>query len=339
MRVSEWIQGPDYQRTATRIVNEYGMAGVGSEWNPVITNAFHEVDPAGSDVDPALVAQTITESADAWVDATPIEAAADWRLQPLWATVMWEDSPFFPPLARYRAWRTFLPIDFSAWELNLLGQPPDMPANAIGWEWEGGVARSTVVSARMELRLKSYFAVDYGGIPEDAQPMLDGDSTVHWIIGDAGEWGIVDRDAGDSVELMLWGADTDAVGLEMATLGQTALGTTFDLSLDLPIFNAYDGRVWVLPTITIHSIPSYLTESAGGVPTSRSASWGYRHREFPQVVYTLHPPRHRWILAGDYDFLRVFPRDDHLGTASAARVWPPPRSEQGSNRRGPASYL
>lgn len=36
---------------------------------------------------------------------------------------------------------------------------------------------------------------------------------------------------------------------------------------------------------------------------------------------------------------RVLPRDDGRLTASAGRVWPPPKSRQGSARGGPGSYL
>lgn len=50
------------------------------------------------------------------------------------------------------------------------------------------------------------------------------------------------------------------------------------------------------------------------------------------------PPRYRLLYAPIGKPLRVFPRDDGLVTASAGRVWPPPRSQQHSPRRGPGSY-
>lgn len=52
------------------------------------------------------------------------------------------------------------------------------------------------------------------------------------------------------------------------------------------------------------------------------------------------PPRYRLVYAAVPGLppTRVFPRDDGLLTASAGRVWPPPRSQQGSPRAGPGSY-
>lgn len=35
---------------------------------------------------------------------------------------------------------------------------------------------------------------------------------------------------------------------------------------------------------------------------------------------------------------RLFPRDDGLGMSAGTRVWPPPKSQQGSSRVGPGSY-
>lgn len=63
--------------------------------------------------------------------------------------------------------------------------------------------------------------------------------------------------------------------------------------------------------------------------------------EEPPVTYTLQPPRYRYVFA-DVPGLpptRVLPRNDGLLSASGRRVWPPPTSGQGSNRRGPGSYV
>jgi hypothetical protein len=45
------------------------------------------------------------------------------------------------------------------------------------------------------------------------------------------------------------------------------------------------------------------------------------------------------VLFGGVPPLRQYPRDDGLATSSTARLYPPPRSVQGSNRRGSAAYL
>lgn len=52
------------------------------------------------------------------------------------------------------------------------------------------------------------------------------------------------------------------------------------------------------------------------------------------------PPRYRAVYARRPELppLRQFPRDDGRGASAGTRIWPPPRSQQGSSRVGPGSY-
>lgn len=72
-----------------------------------------------------------------------------------------------------------------------------------------------------------------------------------------------------------------------------------------------------------------------------ATTWGIGNVQPETVLSWLGAP-YRWIYADvvpEVPPQRVFPRDDGRLTASASRVWPPPKSRQGSARLGPGSYL
>lgn len=58
----------------------------------------------------------------------------------------------------------------------------------------------------------------------------------------------------------------------------------------------------------------------------------------PQWQFYFRSRPYRYVYQGAPPITRVHPRDDGRGTAAAARVYPPPRSQQGGCRVGPGSY-
>jgi hypothetical protein len=76
----------------------------------------------------------------------------------------------------------------------------------------------------------------------------------------------------------------------------------------------------------------------GGTTDTGSESYAVSFPEF-RLTYRSSPWRYVYADTPGLPPTRVFPRDDGLATSSARRVWPPPQSQQGSNRSGPGSYL
>lgn len=96
-----------------------------------------------------------------------------------------------------------------------------------------------------------------------------------------------------------------------------------------------DGFLWLVSRYSGGGLPDPIEPFA---TNQLGVTLGYSTSS--TVRYLLRPPPHRFVFPVPKVLspARVFPRDDGRLTASAARVWPPPRSQQGSSRVGPGGY-
>lgn len=180
---------------------------------------------------------------------------------------------------------------------------PSGPADALTRQYEG--ADATVLSASLEYFFQEQ-SVDYGGPDDpDVVPLV---SATHY-------YGPVEVEfPGDYVGY--WD------GLDLTDLMEDPDGR-----VELPWGTRKDG------TLVSHYTP--LIDIAVAATFQVDA-----------VTYILRPPRVRYLLVGEttptrrpvLPPTRVFPRDDGLGASAGLRVWPPPKSQQGSSRIGPGSY-
>ncbi len=106
----------------------------------------------------------------------------------------------------------------------------------------------------------------------------------------------------------------------------TTLGVDVDLTDLLEPFD-WSGTIWTETPAQV--VPNYMPtnpeEGAAG-----TLKYGWLLKE-PHVVYSVRPPRYRWVYPGGGAYRRTFPRDDGLA-GGAPRTFPQSKASQSSNR-------
>lgn len=230
-------------------------------------------------------------------------------------------------------------VDASSTRVNSLVPIPhaQWPEDALGVEYDG---EPTVVGATWVYSATSTYADYSTGARQTVQGALP------WrIIGyrnpttDAGYFG----PPATPDTLKFWNARLTVLGQasevgDVVQLPAWPYGTVLTGEVDVTPYlwgGPRDGFLWLVSRYSGSSIPDPRDSRA---TNQLGVTLGYSTASM--VRYLLRPPPHRFIFPVPKVLspARVFPRDDGLLTASAARVWPPPRSLQGSSRIGPGSY-
>lgn len=314
----DWQQGPDYTRTQlTGLTAGWEMQGArdqqtgpafsydGGLWNAAVGSA---ANPTGFGPE-VLGAAQVTGSYD----------------------------PEFGGVSTYNATAGCLLRAVSAHQARQSWPRPPLPDDAVDVEWEA--PGSTVVKA-----------VAAPGFFHRSQTGGGAWAVLLWALRADGPGLDVDLSADPPVLATPWHAGQaftaagdltapdPSVAALVAAWPPRADGTPEPVKpLDVTAHLAGDDAVLALLVwVRVDAIPAPQAGSPGANLGATVGAYDW----FANVTWTLRPPRHRFVYerVPQPPITRVHPRDDGRGTSAAGRVWPPPRSQQGSPRVGPGSY-
>lgn len=330
-----WRQSADYERSVFRASIDQAGDGLTTRWAYAFTEEI--LATTGTPAEQGTVdsvAGSVAEQAGEVDPGSPaLRPAGSLR------TGLSRFTTGSPPVqhVRYEAISQHAPLAFSTWgnpgaadaAIPLAIPAAQWPAGAVSYERETGL--STAIRAVLHLEWENR---DFDETVNP--PVVPAGDYVHQLRSTTGSFSAwtapYRRD-----RLVSWGGGSGPVLLEIprVTPGQhvpTDLDCTpemFGNPEDGFVVLAHTMRLLTLPPITDLMADHQLGYSIGGLSADNVA-----------MTYTLRPPRHRFVFerAPSPPITRVHPRDDGRGTAAAARVWPPARSQQGGSRVGPGSY-
>lgn len=325
MTLGPWIQDPDYD------------APVFSSGDTVISNWF-QLGSVFTDVGSPLTPDGRQDYLDAAIFRVPL--GTSWLDNLLPAGVYTSEISFDvyiggpPGSTSYSGSRLFQPLFFRA---DSTWSPPAPPPGAIGVEVEDGATNASVQAASLTDVTWRRYAWD----ATIGAPLADGDWIDHFyafnnvpvVAGDfvwdgiaqlgteAGEVYTSPRastsapDIGET-ELL------DPMDLTPYLFGDPTEGLAVVASLTEVTASPTEGNLNALVDNNLFMGGTWDGGRVGGTTTS------------PTMIYTLRPPRYRWIFA-DVPARRLWPRQDGLGLG-LGRTWPRPDTYQ-AGRLGPGS--
>lgn len=324
MTVGPWIQGDDYEAVGTGLgitdSNEYQVAEQTDAGVPF-------APPGDAGIFAATEEQAVTSPT--WTDGPPpfggiTSASLSGVIQRGFQGYFNLTGDEFSGDTLYAAFYLHDSFGYTSRHVNTPPAPDDWPDGAIGYEYENPLSEAVGATLRgfEFLRLNWDSTVGAPIVGGDWQTRLAG----YRDIPTSGDIATVDYQALDGLE---------AGTIFTADRGTGTPGSEFDTSavagdLDVSSYlygDPTDGYLVFTTLIDMLDapVPANMLHDNEGVAFG-AIIYGNIH-----LIYTLRPPRHRFLFAG-MPSRRKWPREDGLA-GSVRRHWPPPNTRQGSGRR------
>lgn len=326
-----WIQDDDY----TASVGQVTQSGTVNTTRLVTRT----VDGAQAPADPSIFQEVLNDAATGALSGTTQPPAVGYADGTITGHINFDGGVSGPWSTIYTAGRVVTPAGYSAWANQANQFTATMPPDAIGVEYEGWAGESLGFSEVVSAEL--HFGTTNANVDDTVSPWTTANGS--WQIGiivcqdgtfdnvqypgsrvkDALiDWdGALDGVAGTAVLTLPPGAETDPPTVEHVIDATPYLygGPNDGFLVLLKHVDSFGGV----------TLASYSTDAAGcNVGAGLSPS---------TMVYTLRPPRYRFLYAGTpkthSPACRQWGRDDGMAASSARRQYPPPSSRQRSNRR------